>query len=230
MLPTLVLLPGLDGTGRLFAPFFSSLRPEFETVVVRYPTDSRIGYSELSSFVRSQLPYGRPFVLLAESFSGPIAISLAVANPKGLVGLILCATFAQNPQPRLRRVIPLCGLFPFNLIPSSVLSYFLLGRFATKELRELLKQTIRSLDRVVIRNRLRAIVEVDVADQLELIRVPTLCLMATDDRMVPSLAMRLFERRIPQCEVVPVEGPHLLLQSAPVASMTVVRRFLDSLR
>ncbi|MBX9790721.1 MAG: hypothetical protein K2Y37_17530 [Pirellulales bacterium] len=40
---TLVLLPGLDGTGSLFADFVSALDGQIETVVVAYP--ARVGYA-----------------------------------------------------------------------------------------------------------------------------------------------------------------------------------------
>jgi len=36
---TLVLLPGLDGTGNLFTNFISALPPTLSTRIVPYPTD-----------------------------------------------------------------------------------------------------------------------------------------------------------------------------------------------
>src|SRR5450755_3555099 len=98
-LPVLVLLPGLDGTGKLFAEFVQVLSPKVECVVVAYPKDQPMGYGELEGLVVSALPNNRPFVLLGESFSGPLAIRIAARAPKGLVGLILSVTFAKNPYP-----------------------------------------------------------------------------------------------------------------------------------
>jgi hypothetical protein len=40
---TLVLLPGMDGSGLLFADFISALGPEFRTQVVTYPDDPSLG-------------------------------------------------------------------------------------------------------------------------------------------------------------------------------------------
>jgi hypothetical protein len=51
--------------------------------------------------VRAALPTRGRFVLLAESFSGPLAIRIAADPPSALVGLILCVTFARNPYPSL---------------------------------------------------------------------------------------------------------------------------------
>ena len=51
----LVLLPGMDGTGELFAPFVAALKREFKVVVVRYPTNEPLGYAELEAIARGKL-------------------------------------------------------------------------------------------------------------------------------------------------------------------------------
>lgn len=91
----LVLLPGMDGTGRLFAPLLSRLDDRLEPVVIAYPGHEQLDYDQLHEFVRARLPKGEPFILLGESFSGPVAITLAATAPTGLCGLILCATFMR---------------------------------------------------------------------------------------------------------------------------------------
>jgi hypothetical protein len=69
-----ILLPGFDGTGTLFAPFLRALPPGIEPVVVTYPADRNPSADELVGFVLKRLPESEPFVLIAESFSGPIAL------------------------------------------------------------------------------------------------------------------------------------------------------------
>ncbi len=68
-----VLLPGMDGTGELFAPFLSSLAGICSVQVIRYPRDADLTYAELQQYVMNQLPVSEPITLIAESFSGPIA-------------------------------------------------------------------------------------------------------------------------------------------------------------
>jgi pimeloyl-[acyl-carrier protein] methyl ester esterase len=51
----LVLLPGLDGTGELFASFIDAL-DGFATQVIAYPPDRAMTYAEHESFVRDKLP------------------------------------------------------------------------------------------------------------------------------------------------------------------------------
>src|SRR5579863_3225723 len=93
----LILMPGMDGTGELFAPLLRALGTSVETSVVRYPPDEPLGYAELLPRVRAELPQSGPFVLLGESFSGPLAIMLAGEAPAGLRGVMLSASFATNP-------------------------------------------------------------------------------------------------------------------------------------
>jgi pimeloyl-ACP methyl ester carboxylesterase len=99
--PILVLLPGLDGTGKLFAEFLKVIESRIDTLVVAYPSDTPMSYDELERLVLASLPADRPFVLLGESFSGPLAIRIAAllavdeisSLPKiSVPALVLCAT------------------------------------------------------------------------------------------------------------------------------------------
>jgi hypothetical protein len=70
-LPVL-LLPGLDGTGRLFARFLAAATGALDLRVVCYPPHRALGYEALLDFVGQQLPRLGRWALLAESFSGPL--------------------------------------------------------------------------------------------------------------------------------------------------------------
>ncbi len=84
----LLLLPGLDGTGKLFARFAAELPGNIEPTVIPLPAEPRPGLERLASAMRERLPIGRPYALLAESFSGPVAIRLAAEQPPDLVALV----------------------------------------------------------------------------------------------------------------------------------------------
>ena len=64
----LVLLPGLDGTGRLFVPLRRQLAQSYEIDVVSYPSEVERSYDELALEVAKSLPTKSPFVLVAELF------------------------------------------------------------------------------------------------------------------------------------------------------------------
>ena len=98
---TLLLLPGLDGTGLVFEPLLKHLPAEIDAQVVRYPTDRIMTFQEHVDFSRKQLPKKKPFVLLAESFSGPVGLQLLAEPPRNLIGVIFVATFAHYPSPFL---------------------------------------------------------------------------------------------------------------------------------
>ena len=116
-LPALVLLPGLDGTGKLFSEFVKELGPSVDSLIVTYPKDLPLGYHDLEALVWAALPRDRPFVLLGESFSGPIAIRIAARSPAGLVAVILCGSFAKNPFPWARWARPLAAYLPLKSLP-----------------------------------------------------------------------------------------------------------------
>ena len=67
---------------------------------------------------------------------------------------------------------------------------------------------------------------VDVRALLDRIRVPTLYLRATEDRLVPRSAAASFKRFAPSARVVEIEGPHFLLQANPVETARVISGFV----
>lgn len=223
--PVLVLLPGLDGTGALLAGFRCALATRIRTSVVSYPRDPDVGYAGLEGVVRALLPRDEPFVLLAESFSGPIGISIAASRPAGLRGLILVSSFARNPRPLLAPLRPLVGLLPIRRVPIRLLAWPALGRFATPALRARLADVLSRMPPSVVRSRLRAVLEIDVTRLLPKIDVPVLHIRASEDRLVPRSASGAFSA-IPRLRFLEVEGPHFLLQACPSAAAAHVEAFL----
>src|SRR5262249_40332987 len=148
-----------------------------------------------------------------ESFSGPIAISLAEQAPRGLVGLILSSTFASNPRPRLSSVLrPLLPYLPFHGTGMSLrMSRFLvLGRWITPPIRQLHARILASVPEETVRRRLEAVADCDVRDQLSRVRVPILCLVPKHDRLVPHAAIGVIQQHAPAARVQEVDAPHCL--------------------
>lgn len=228
--PALILLPGLDGSGRLFAPLVASLGSGIEARAIAYPADRTLGYAELADFVRPQLPADRPFVLLGESFSGPVAIRLAAERPPGLVGLVLCCTFARNPRPWLGALArPLLGLLPLRHLPVAPACLVLAGRDSNAHWRAELKAALAPLTSAVLRARLRAVLAVDVRKEAAALEVPVLALRATRDLVVPPAASRALLQCLPHATSISLDGPHFLLQVASRAVAAELRRFVAGL-
>lgn len=227
----LVLLPGMDGTGSLFDAFIAALSGACTVHVVRYPTEAELGYHDLAHIARSFIPPDQPWVILGESFSGPIAIALAAetANQPQCRGLILCASFARNPRPQLGWFRPMVGITPVSILPPDALSPILFGRWSTPALRAQLRHALTQVVPQTLRIRLQAVMEVDVSNRLSQITAPILYLQALNDRLVPASSGDLIKDLQPQTEMVRLDGPHLLLQVAPQDSARVVLDFLRKL-
>jgi pimeloyl-ACP methyl ester carboxylesterase len=222
----LVLLPGMDGTGLLFAPFVPALDDAIKTLVIAYPTQQVLDYTQLEVYVRERLPADEPFVLLGESFSGPIAISIAANPPGNLTGLILCCSFARNPRPALSGLKALANVV-VGLKSAAMASPFLFGSYSNAMLRCQLGRALAQVSSMVMRARLRAVMEVDVTERLRQIRLPLLYLRATHDRLVPASAGKLVATHAPQARIVDVDGPHMLLQAMPATAANSVQRFVE---
>src|ERR1700756_6048956 len=91
----LVLLPGMYGTGELFKDFMSALPADFWSTALCYPNDVCLSYSDLLRLVQFSVEGSEPYVIVAESFSTPLAIQFAATNPPSLKGLVLSAGFAK---------------------------------------------------------------------------------------------------------------------------------------
>jgi pimeloyl-[acyl-carrier protein] methyl ester esterase len=224
--PVLVLLPGMDGTGDLFAPLLTALGPEVSSVVVRYPNRLQ-GYGSHEEVARAALPEGRPFVVLGESFSGPVAISIAAGSPPGLRGYILCASFLSCPSLMLQLAQPLLGVWPPRRVPDFLAEYFLMGRFVSAPLRRLHAEALSNVSDETLVARLKAVANVDVREKMTHVTVPGLYLRATRDRLVSRSAATTFSLLAKNARLVDIEGPHFLLQSSPSAAARVIRKFMS---
>lgn len=225
----LLLLPGMDGTGRLFEALCAALPPSLSPIVVRYPNDAPCGYEELLSIVEEAIPKGGDFVVLGESFSGPLAVMLAAKKPPGLKGVILCASFVRSPvRGIVRGAARVIGPLLMRVTPRAVERWMLLGRYQTPELRALLDEALSSVLPAVLTGRLRSVLAVDVEAELRSCSVPILSLQSTADRLVSSRCGADLKRINPAIEVVVLNGPHLILQTAPQEAIRVIENFAAS--
>ena len=225
---TLVLLPGMDGTGVLFEPFVAALGEAFSVVSVSYPpSGGSQTYAELQHVAARALSAEGRVVLLGESFSGPIAISLAAANPGRVAGVVLCCTFVRNPRPGLKWLSGLASV-PAPLPPLPLVSAMLFGRLATPSLRKLMREALARVRPAVLRARLRAVISVDVRVQAQALKVPVLYLRATRDRLIPPAASTEAAQHCRGMKILSFDAPHCLLQTVPAEAARVVSAFVES--
>jgi pimeloyl-ACP methyl ester carboxylesterase len=213
----------MDGTGDLFARFVDEVG--LKTQVVRYPTTRILGYEDLENLVISELPSDEPYVLLGESFSGPIAIAIAARRPPLLRGVVLCCSFATNPRPALAPLRVLVKWLP-DRPPLAPLERFLAGRFRSPQIREALARALAQVSPAALRARMSAVIGVDVALALSSISVPLLYLRGLEDRVVPASACQVILDKVPRAKVVDLVAPHFLLQTVPKEAGIAVHQFV----
>lgn len=221
----LVLLPGMDGTGELFGAFADAVR--VDTQIVRYPTDRALGYTELERLVISELPSQEPYLLLGESFSGPIVLSIAARRPPFLRGVVSCCSFARNPRPGLGPLRALVNWLP-DRPPIDPLMWLLAGRFSTPELRAELSRALGQVSPAALRARMTAVIGVDVVPKLHSISVPLMYLRASEDRVVPAVASQIILENVPRSRAEELVGPHFLLQTQPEEAARLVEDFMQA--
>ena len=226
MSPTLVLLPGMDGTGELFGPFIEALGPAQPVQVLRYPAERPMDYAELVRWAGRQLPANGPYVLLGESFSGPVAWRLAAHAGERLKGLVLCCTFARNPMPALSPLAGWCRALPWRAVPEPWLAWAMLGRAAGPQARQAFRRALDQVPRRVLSARARAVLTLAEPPPALSPGLPVLCLSAQGDRIVPRAATRQIQHALPQARAVALPGPHGLLQANPAAAAAAVLAFV----
>ena len=212
----------MDGTGELFAPLLAELPLELPVTVVRYP-DRPATYAEHVQFARAELPRDAPFVLLGESFSGPVAIDIAASRPANLRGLILCASFLSCPNRLLRAFRPLTPLATPKLVPDAIAQRLLLGSFATPALRDAHTRALSHVASSTLTARLRAMADVDVRPQARALDLPTLYLRGLRDRVVAARFGEEYLATARRGRLVDIEAPHFLLQARPRESALEIR-------
>jgi len=224
----LILLPGMDGTGALFADFVKVLPGWIEPVVVSYPRDRQLSYDQLSPIVESVVPTDVPFVILAESFSAPLAVKFAAKAPVGLQAVVLCAGFVSPPQRgllnRVARVFaPL--LFTFGL-PEGVYRRFLVGKSASQALVDTVRATVSGVSSGVLAHRLRSVLSCKAECELRSVSVPLLYFAGTEDRLVTTASFHEVKQEKPDSFVSSIDAPHLLLQAKPREVVAALVSFL----
>lgn len=222
-----VLLPGLDGSGRLYGPLVAAGPRAFRPELVSYPPDAPLGYGELAALLRGRLGAGR-FVLVAESFSGPLAVRLAAERPAGLVALVLAATFLHAPlHPALHPIRALVGARFFGLaLPAPVVRWFMAGPDAPDAIVQEVQGAVAAVRPEVMAHRAVEALRVDVREDLARVDVPLLAVVPTRDRLLRNdLADEVLAVR-PDAEIALVDAPHMVLQRCPHASLARIEEFL----
>ncbi len=219
----LVLLPAFDGTGAMFGPFVEQLGDAFDALPIAYPEAGPQDYRTLAEHIEQRLAGDGDYIVLGESFAGPLAYRLATGGSSACRGAIFVATYLTNPSPAMLKVLT---ALPARLASAFVSRPFVirsltLSRRADRAVARAIAANFGSVDPHAIRQRLRTINGLGDPPQRE-VPVPCLYLQATDDKLVPAARLGDFERLCPDLEVHRVEGGHFVVQENPRACARLV--------
>ena len=219
---TMVLLPGMDGTGELFERFIAKAPPGFRLLPVRFPEKS--SYDELETALIGNLPEG-PFTIVAESFSGPLGIRLAARAADRVESLILSNAFAGAPRSSLYAALPWEMLFRF-LPPEWIIRGFLLGRFTNSENTRAVRKAAAEISPRVMAQRIRATLRVNDLPVLRDLRLPILYLRGREDGLVFDRSVEEMQRANPAVLRRDLAAPHLVLQAVAEEAWSHIEPFI----
>ena len=220
-------MPGLDGTGKLFAPIIPLLEPHFDLTIVTYPDlDS---FSDYVQCAQNMLPSTPGFSLLAESFSGPVAMALMVQQPEEIGPSVLCSSFARSPLATLTRM---ANSVPANIFSIGALSEFCMDVYASEEednseTQPLPLNVTEQLDGALLKHKISVFSRIDVSALLPNIQTPILQLHGLRDRIVSENDAEMIQTNLSNVDRVDIDAPHLLLQTRPQQCSELILKHLD---
>lgn len=225
----LVLLPGLDGTGELFEPFVANLPSNFDSCIISYPLNERMSIEDLANLVESKLPKER-FVLLAESYSGLVAMKLIPKISSQLMGVFFVGTFVSSPRPIL---LPISLTFSFlyrftAFIPNFALRVFCLGWPATSEQCQWLRNVLTKVPSETIIFRLKQIKQFQLNESID-IPYPSFYIQGQNDFLVPNSATQKFAKNVLGLQILKLNTSHFILQAKPLESALLVSEYCRNL-
>lgn len=225
-----VLLPGIDGTGKMFGPLIEQFPEWLDHQVIGYPATEILSYQELAKIVFSKIPTDRPYIIVAESFAGPLSLMISEMANENLKAIVLCATFLTNPRPWLSKLAPLVlhewlvGLPPRKWMARLLIT----GHDAPDEMLERVFEIHKQVEAKVTINRLHEVFGVDVTGIFKRCPIPLLHLHGTRDHLILSHSTREMHKARPDVQSISVDGPHFLLQTKPGRCMKEIVRFVKA--
>ncbi len=238
--PTIILVPGLDGTALLFYRQVPLLGSRFHVLTFPLPDDPQCTMDSLVDNLRRLIEEaveqkGHKRVLLCgESFGGALCLSFALAYPQLLTGMVIVNSFPVirrrlrlSLAPRLLKIVPWAAM---PLVRRFTESRLHSPHTLAVDLAEFHDRT-RAIGRDGYIRRLEILRTYDVRHQLGRIRTPTLFLAGDLDHLVPSVKeARFMASALPNASVKVLRGyGHVCLINHDFNLLDHITPWLDSL-
>jgi pimeloyl-ACP methyl ester carboxylesterase len=208
-----LLIPGMDGTGKLFSPLLDELPSVVDIQVIclndlitQNPIEQAL---EIASLIGSE-----EVIILSESYSGYIAYHLSLLPNLNIKHVIFAASFLENPTwlSRLNKLLPL-NLVRSGLIPDMALSSVLFAQRNNNKLVNLFNSSLKLINNSTLRYRLKVIA--NLVRPSESLSVPCTYVQASNDYLVSNKSVDVFKELCININVVKANGGHFIVQSNP---------------
>ncbi len=210
--PTIVLVPGLDGTALLFYRQVSLLARRFDVISFPLPDDAVRSMHDLVEDLRGMIHDlgAEDVILCGESFGGALSMSFALAHPEHVKGLVILNSFPVIRTPLRLRLAPLAlRAFPWGAMP--LVRRFTESRMHSphalpEDLHEFHERS-KQIGRLGYIRRLEILQGYDIRERLHEMRPPVLYLAGDRDQLVPSVKeARFMAERVPNATFQILEG------------------------
>jgi pimeloyl-ACP methyl ester carboxylesterase len=111
-------------------------------------------------------------------------------------------------------------------MPAPVIRHFMAGPDAPDAVVEEVQRAVAAVSAAVLAHRSAEALRVDVREALARVDAPILFLAPARDRLIRTDACADVLAVRPDAEVVRLEGPHMILQRCPHASLARIEEFL----
>jgi len=218
--PLALLIPGLDGTGKLYYRQIDCLSPYYRVLPWQFRQMDVFTLSDLAEELAQGTVNEKDgsILVVGESFGGVIALQFALDHPERLQCLALINTFPfYRRKMRIRLACRLSGLLNKRIIKKlkdAIVDRTLAAEGILPEDRLRYQEVLRFIYLPAYHQRLQLVREVDLRNRLGEIRVPTILFASGRDKLVPSMAeARFMVSRIPHANLheFPRAGHALLL-------------------
>ncbi len=218
--PLALLIPGLDGTGRLYYRQVGALSTRYRVRMWEFRSRDAFDLPDLAGEVAQGTENEEPgsILVVGESFGGLIALQFSLDYPLRIQRLALINTF---PSYRRRVQIQIaCRLAwvlqrsPARKLKELIVDRILAAEGIPGEDRLFYREAIKKVYHPAYCRRLQLVRDVDLISRLGEIRVPTDLFTSGRDKLVPSIAEARFMRSvIPGAKIheFPQAGHSLLL-------------------
>ncbi len=206
-----VLLPGLHGSTAMFDAFVALAPPWARCRPVALPTLGDQGLDGLAATLEAELRGLEGFVLVGESFSGPIAARVAARLGERVALTVLC-----NPLVELAAALPAAltaSAAQWLGLPAAAVGAVLAD--GDHDLGKAALEGLRALPRPVLEARLAAAFAATADELGPLLAPPLLAILGTRDRLVSPDWTRALLEGVEFASVVELDAPHLVVQTKP---------------